>query len=146
MTRLLVIVAAATLVTAGCASKPQSPRPPASPPAPASASPGRKPAIVVNTPKPGDVVEVPANITGNANVFEGTVSIRILDENGKVIADSFTTARCGSGCRGRFSTSVGFVVDHEQPGTIEVFETGAEAGEPPNLVQIPVTLSPNAAD
>lgn len=144
MRRAIALVAAAALVTVGCASNP--PRSTATPPPSASASPGGKPAIVVNTPKPGGVVEVPANISGSANVFEGTVSIRILDENGKIIADSFTTARCGSGCRGRFSTSVGFVVDHEQPGTIEVFEAGAEAGEPLNLVQIPVTLSSNAAD
>ncbi|HEV8420131.1 MAG TPA: Gmad2 immunoglobulin-like domain-containing protein [Actinomycetota bacterium] len=70
------------------------------------------------------------------------MSLRILDENGKEIAHTFTTATCGTGCRGDYSVSVPFNVDHEQRGTIEVFESSAQDGSAINVVAIPVTLLP----
>jgi hypothetical protein len=81
-------------------------------------------------------------VQGTANVFEATVSLRILDSGGREIARTFTTATCGTGCRGRYSKSVRFSVSSEQPGTIEVFEESAEDGRPINVVTIPVMLRP----
>src|SRR6266511_4118119 len=100
------------------------------------------PAIVVENPLIGSNVSSPVTVSGTANVFEATVSLRILDENGKEIARTFTTATCGTGCRGDYSVSVRFSVDHRQHGTIEVFESSAKDGSPINLVTIPVTLLP----
>jgi hypothetical protein len=100
------------------------------------------PAIVVTTPSPGDTVSSPVTVAGTANVFEATVSIRILDANRKRIADTFTTATCGSGCRGDFSKQVAFNVSEEGSGTVMVFEASAEDGRPINVVRIPVTLTP----
>ena len=82
----------------------------------------------------GDTIE------GIANVFEATVSWRILDESGTEIASGFATATCGTGCWGDFTTEVEFSIDHSQDGTVEVFESSAENGEPINMVSIPVTL------
>jgi len=107
-------------------------------------SPAADAPIVVDRPAPGDAVASPVTISGTADVFEATVSIRILDEAGSVIADDFTTATCGSGCRGTYRATVRFRVDHRQPGTIQVFESSAENGEPLHMVQIPVTLRPRA--
>lgn len=100
------------------------------------------PAIVVESPAPGDRVSSPVSVSGTANVFEATVSLRILDAAGRVIARTFTTATCGSGCRGDYVASVRFDVDAEQPGVIEVFESSAEDGRAINVVSIPVTLLP----
>lgn len=100
------------------------------------------PAILVETPIIGARVSSPVTVSGTANVFEATVSLRILDENGKEIALTFTTATCGTGCRGDYSVSVPFKVDHEQQGTIEVFESSAQDGSPINVVDIPVILMP----
>ena len=100
------------------------------------------PAIVVENPLIGSKVSSPVTVSGTANVFEATVSLRILDENGKEIARTFTTATCGTGCRGDYSVSVRFSVDHRQHGTIEAFESSAKDGSPINLVTIPVTLLP----
>lgn len=106
----------------------------------ASGSPSPDPAIVVTSPRPGDQVSSPVRIRGNADVFEATVSIDILDSAGIPIVRTFTTATCGTGCRGTFSTSVRFAVDTTQPGTIRVYESSAKDGKPINVVDIPVTL------
>jgi germination protein M len=100
------------------------------------------PAILVDEPVPGQEVGNPVTISGSADVFEATVSIRVFDANGRRIADTFTTATCGTGCRGTFSTQVRYRVDHRQPGQIMVFESSAEDGHPINVVRVPVTLTP----
>jgi hypothetical protein len=99
------------------------------------------PPIVVEAPLIGQRVSSPVTISGTANVFEATVSIRILDENGKELANTFTTATCGTGCRGDYSVAVSYSVDHEQQGTIEVFESSAKDGSAINVQSIPVTLT-----
>lgn len=98
------------------------------------------PAIVVESPRPGAEVSSPVTISGNANVFEANVNIRILDENGAVLNETFTTATCGTGCRGTYEKAVKFAVDHTQPGTIEVLTYSAEDGSPQSTVSTPVTL------
>ena len=121
--------------------------PPASPTVGASplgggpAGSGKAP-IVVRTPQPGNEVISPVTIAGTADVFEGTVSVVILDASGQTLAATFTTATCGGGCRGPFSTALSFFTEARQAGTIEVFESSAEDGSPLNLVSIPVTLVP----
>jgi hypothetical protein len=100
------------------------------------------PAILVESPSIGERVDNPVTVSGTANVFEATVSLRILNARGKEIARTFTTATCGTGCRGDYSVSVPYGVDREQPGIIEVFESSAENGRPINVVRVPVTLTP----
>jgi hypothetical protein len=100
------------------------------------------PAILVESPLIGEQVANPVIISGTANVFEATVSIRILDRNGDEVARTFTTATCGTGCRGDYSVSVSYDVGTEQPGTIEVFESSAADGSMINVQSIPVTLTP----
>jgi spore germination protein GerM len=98
------------------------------------------PAIVVETPGPGDAVSSPLTISGTANVFEATVSYRIEDENGHSVADGYATATCGTGCRGTYVVTVDYQVGHDQQGTVVVFESSAQDGSEINVVRIPVTL------
>jgi germination protein M len=100
------------------------------------------PPIVVDVPKPSAQVHSPVTISGTANVFEATVSIRIRNASGAEIARDFATATCGTGCRGSYSTEVKFRVDEPQQGTIEVFEQSMEDGSDLFVVRIPVTLLP----
>ncbi|MGH2747394.1 MAG: Gmad2 immunoglobulin-like domain-containing protein [Actinomycetota bacterium] len=93
--------------------------------------------IVVMTPAIGDRVSSPVTISGTANVFEATVSIRILDDEGNLLAETFTTATCGTGCRGDYSEKVRFDAAGDG-GVIEVFESSAEDGSDLHLVSIPV--------
>ena len=103
---------------------------------------GYLPAITVQSPVIGAQVGNPVTVSGTADVFEATVSVRILDSAGHEIARTFTTASCGTGCRGDYSVTVSYSVPRTQPGTIEVFESSAKDGQPINVQLIPVTLAP----
>ena len=103
---------------------------------------GYLPAITVRSPVIGAQVTSPVTVSGTADVFEATVSVRILDSAGHEIARTFTTASCGTGCRGDYSVTVSYSVPRTQPGTIEVFESSAKDGQPVNVQLIPVTLAP----
>jgi hypothetical protein len=100
------------------------------------------PQILVTSPAIGARLTSPVTVAGTANVFEATVSLRILDANGNEIARDFTTATCGTGCRGDYSTKLEFNVNSEQRGTLEVFEESAEDGSAIHVVPIPVVLLP----
>jgi hypothetical protein len=101
---------------------------------------GYLPAITVQSPVTGQRVTSPVTVSGTADVFEAVVSVRILDAAGNEIARTFTTASCGTGCRGDYSVTVSYAVPRAGPGTIEVFESSAKDGRPVNVQQVPVTL------
>ena len=98
--------------------------------------------IVVDTPTTGEELTSPAVISGTANVFEANVSYKIVADTGDVVAKGFTTATCGSGCRGTFSVTVPFEVEEPTPAKLTVFESSAEDGSPLHEVKIDVTLLP----
>jgi hypothetical protein len=149
MKRIIAAVATVAALGTGCADRgahalgpapANDPGPsPSSEPAP-SVSTGND-AITVVTPAPGDGVSSPVTISGDADVFEATVSIEILDAHGETLASTFTTATCGTGCRGDYSTDVPFEASSTQEGVIRVFEVSAMDGSPINVVEIPVTLT-----
>jgi germination protein M len=100
------------------------------------------PAIVVEEPSAGDEVAAPMRVSGTANVFEATVSIRLVTTEGKKLADTFTTATCGTGCRGDFTEKVDFEVAEPTEAVLEVYEASAEDGSAIHVERIPVTLLP----
>jgi len=100
------------------------------------------PAITVQNPAIGEQVTSPVTVSGTANVFEAVVSVRILDSAGHEIARTFSTASCGTGCRGDYSVPLSYSVTQAEPGTVEVFETSPKDGQPVDVQLIPVTLTP----
>lgn len=103
---------------------------------------GYLPPITVQDPAIGEQVSSPVTVSGTADVFEAVVSVRILDSAGNQIARTFSTASCGTGCRGGYSVPVSYTAPRAEPGTIEVFESSPENGQPVNVQVIPVTLAP----
>jgi Immunoglobulin-like domain of bacterial spore germination/Sporulation and spore germination len=99
------------------------------------------PFILVESPAIGERVSSPVDISGTSDVFEAVVSIEILDQQGRTLASTFTTATCGTGCRGTYETDVQYDVDTTQPGTIRLYEVSAMDGSPIHVVDIPVTLT-----
>ncbi|MFN2389365.1 MAG: Gmad2 immunoglobulin-like domain-containing protein [Actinomycetota bacterium] len=98
------------------------------------------PPIVVIEPAPGATVGDPVTVSGNANVFEATVSARVVDSDGEVLDRGFATATCGTGCRGEFTlelSTTGAGTDH---GTVEVWWDSAEDGSRQDVVRIPVNF------
>jgi len=102
------------------------------------------PVILVEHPSLGQRVESGITVSGSANVFEANVTVRVLDAGGTEVASGFTTATCGTGCRGTFSIDMDFEVTHEQAGTLVISDDDAAGtGKPPHEVRIPVTLMPS---
>jgi hypothetical protein len=96
--------------------------------------------IVVADPVVGQRVSSPVTVSGTANVFEATVTLRLLDAAGREVATRFTTATCGSGCRGSWSVSVPYRLGRTQQGTVQVYEVSAEDGSRQHVVNVPVVL------
>ena len=84
-------------------------------------------------------------ISGTADVFEATVSIRILDANNDTLAETVTTATCGTGCRGDYTIDVPFSVNTPQPGVIQVYEVSAKDGSMINIVPDPGHARPRGS-
>jgi hypothetical protein len=101
------------------------------------------PAIVVESPGIGDLVAGPIVVKGTANVFEANVSVEIVSGNGKVLARTFTTAACGTGCRGRYQATLQYTPRRLQDVTLLVHDDDAAGtGTPPHQVAIPLILKP----
>ena len=107
--------------------------------------PGLLAPIVVAGPGVGDRVTAPLTVTGTADVFEATVSVRVLDAAGREVAAAFGTASCGSGCRGGYRVVVAWHTAREQRGTVEVYEVSARDGSRSNTVAVPVVLAPTGS-
>ncbi len=101
------------------------------------------PAILVESPAVGDTVFSPLRFTGTANTFEATLQYQLLDATGQVIAEDFTTATCGTGCRGTFKVSIPFEYEGEPYGTFRAFELSAKDGSEINVVEIPLIFGPH---
>jgi spore germination protein GerM len=101
------------------------------------------PVIVVESPAPGSEIQSGTKVTGSANVFEANVLYELVGGD-HVFDEGFTTATCGTGCRGTFSFRLRFQVDEPLDATLVVFDSDAAGiGQPPHEVRIPVTLMPS---
>ena len=93
--------------------------------------------IIVTFPKEQQEIESPVNIVGKANVFEGTVSIKIKDNN-KILADTFITAEGSIDKLYPFSKEVVYSKPSSSGGTIEIFEKDQKDGTEKNKIIIPI--------
>jgi len=100
------------------------------------------PAILLESPAPGDVVTSPLELRGTANTFEATFMYRLEDGAGNVLVETFATATSGSGTRGTFDVTAPFALGTPGAGRLVVYESSAEDGRPIHVVEIPVTLEP----
>ena len=100
------------------------------------------PSIFVDRPAYGAAIGNPARITGNANVFEASFRIAILDASGRTLKDEHAMASCGTGCRGTFDLTIRYTVSKAQWGTLRVFYGSAQDGSPQDIRDYPVWLTP----
>jgi len=99
--------------------------------------------IKVYAPEQGASITSPVTISGEARVFEGTVNYRILDENGTVIGEGFTTAAATDvGLFGPYTVAAVFSPPLTPVGRIEVFNYSARDGSVENLVTVRVMFTP----
>ncbi|MEW6063644.1 sporulation protein [Desulforamulus profundi] len=118
-------------------------RTPAAPPAP-PAPPRREDNTAVekglklDTPRPGEQVRSPMQVSGTASGVAGTIRIRLKDTGGLTLAEKPVQMN-GS----KFSTTMSFSSPpNPEKGTVEAFVTG-DGGVEKDTVSVPVTLLPN---
>jgi germination protein M len=100
------------------------------------------PNIFVDRPAWGAALGNPGRVSGNANVFEATFRITLLDGSGKQLVDQQAMATCGSGCRGTFDVTIRYDVPKAQYGTLRVWDGSAKDGSPQDVREYPVWLTP----
>jgi germination protein M len=96
--------------------------------------------IALIEPAPGALVEgARVVVRGEASVYEGTVSLRLRDDGGRVMAQSYATSATGAPGRGPFSGALTFTPPASSHcWTLEAFEVSPEDGEVVYSVQLPV--------
>ncbi len=100
------------------------------------------PAILVESPAPGEAVSSPLTVSGSSNVFEATHQLAITDPDGLIIAEKTVTATSGTGTRGSWSETVTFgPVKRDGLGAVIAFELSAKDGSRQNVVEIPVRMT-----
>jgi immunoglobulin-like protein involved in spore germination/sporulation and spore germination protein len=101
------------------------------------------PRIVVYSPVIGQRVTSPITVSGIADVYESTVSVRVLNRDGKEIGAKFTTATCNTRCHGDYSMKVSFrsCASESGPGTVEVYMSSPDNGARVNTVGIPIQFA-----
>ena len=100
------------------------------------------PNIFVDRPAWGAALGNPGRVSGNANVFEATFRITLLDGGGKQVVDQQAMATCGTGCRGTFDVTIRYDVPKAQWGTLRVWDGSAKDGSPQDVREYPVWLTP----
>jgi germination protein M len=103
---------------------------------------GLLPSIFVDRPAFGAAAGNPIRVTGNADVFEATFRIAVLDGARKVLVDQRAMATCGSGCRGTFDETLRYDVPKAQWGTLRTYFGSAKDGSPEDIRDYPVWLTP----
>jgi spore germination protein GerM len=106
------------------------------------------PAIMIESPAYGSIQ--PDSLasggvvlaSGSANVFEATVSLALTDADGLILWEGFTTASCGTGCRGDWEVAITYEVDEPQMGALIVWEQSMQDGSQINVREHPVWLVP----
>jgi germination protein M len=96
------------------------------------------PAILIESPTPGQEVRSPIQLSGTSNTFEANMQIEIFDAAGNELYRDFATATSGTGTRGTFDLSIDLDIQTEGLGTIVMFESSAQDGSRINIVEIPV--------
>lgn len=97
-----------------------------------------EPAIWVTSPRSGEKVESPLRVQGSARVFEGTVNLRLMGDDGQKLAETYTTAAAGAPERGDFTAELTFSPPAGGQGRLEVFWKSPKDGSERDKVEIPV--------
>jgi Sporulation and spore germination/Immunoglobulin-like domain of bacterial spore germination len=100
------------------------------------------PSIFVDRPAYGAAIGNPGRVAGNANVFEATFRVALIDAGGRTLGDEQVMATCGTGCRGTFDVTVRYTVSKGQWGTLRAYDLSAKDGSPQDIRDYPVWLTP----
>lgn len=95
--------------------------------------------LEVNSPQPNEIIVSPFRISGRSNFLGGDTGIRIKDETGKILTETFTIANGWMNKLYPFSKKVSYEEPSARKGTVEVFGE-VEGSEQIFKITIPVIL------
>jgi hypothetical protein len=102
---------------------------------------GLFPAILVATPAIGEHAAGVVHLSGNADVYGGRLTARVVSESGVTLARWSGTASCSGGCRGGFWAGLRFSVARTQVGAVIVADSDTDGnGLPQHQVRVPIVL------
>lgn len=103
------------------------------------------PAIVVESPYPGQLVTSPLTVTGFSRTFEATVVYdTVIPPSGDIVDSGFTTAvQPEVNQFGPFEFTTEFETDVAGFGAVIVFEESAQDGSQINIYEVPVMMEPD---
>ena len=99
------------------------------------------PPILVWNPAIGARIPTTVTVSGTSDVFEATMVVKVKNARGRLLARVWTTASCGTGCRGSYRVRISYHVRRAQRGTVVITDTGARGSRPEHIVTVPVWLS-----
>lgn len=106
---------------------------------------GTEPNIIVTRPTANALVGNPIIIQGEARVFENNLNYRLLDAQGHILTQGFTTADAPDiGEFGDFSITASYTPTQASTGTLEIFSLSPMDGSVINLVTAPVRFPSTA--
>lgn len=94
--------------------------------------------LEIASPVPYQKIKSPVLVSGKSNFFEATTGIRIKDDNGKILVDTFTTAEGYIDKLYPFSKDVSYETPSIETGIVEVFEESPKDGSDTYMIVIPV--------
>lgn len=101
-----------------------------------------RPFILVESPAPGEAVAAGTVVVrGESNTFEANVEWNLVDAEGLIVDEGFTTATGGMGTWGDFEFDVDTETLSGQRAAVIVFESSPEDGSARNVVEIPIEVS-----
>jgi len=94
--------------------------------------------IQIKSPQKNAVIKNPVLISGKANVYEGTVRVRIIDDKKNVLVNTFTTSDGSMDKLYPFKKEITYETPQTENGLIEIFEESAKDGSEIYKIEIPV--------
>ncbi len=97
------------------------------------------PLILIERPLPGETIGAECRVSGTANTFEASLSLRLTTGDGDVLLDVPVQATSGNGTRGTFEASL-TVPDGTAAGPLTLlgYEASARDGSEVNRFEVPL--------
>lgn len=105
--------------------------------------------VTISAPREGErIASNPIRVAGTARTFENHVSVRLRDEEGQVIARTFTTARGELGSFNPWEVEVFMTSWPGKQVIVEAFDVSAKDGSEQSLVKVsaPLAIEPRELD
>lgn len=104
-------------------------------------APGSVPGATVDTPNPGDRVHSPVHVEGTAATNEANVILRMVNPDGDILAQTFTTVAEAFVLR-LYEADLEFDIGGPHVACLEILEVDAADGSDRVYVQAPLIILP----